>query len=169
MKYKVLKGTDLFEKFMEWDRKRTKCNDVALDLVHKIAEPFGGSEKGEHLGEGHAFDAGGISGIALKEKPANWKAVYTKHYNNIYFPMQRKVNADLLKQINDLPKMPTKERNDIIGFQPHFGDHKYYRSYGISFKEECILIDMDNEVPFTPVEGMVEILESEYVKLYKSK
>jgi hypothetical protein len=156
MKFRVNKGTPLFDKLILLQEKMWDCNNAAYDLVKKMGYK-------RMRGRGMVL-AGGISTIEiLGGKPEGWRD-NTYGVSNEYFPKKNKQNKEILAKIKALPVVEYRELNDLVNFDMH--DTKSNR---ISFHPEiiwgddAILIGISSQYEnYKPVKGMVEILESEY-------
>lgn len=151
MKFKVLKGTPLFDKLTNLKKEIDAANNAARDLVKELGyENYCKS----------LFDvAGGISAIIIPEgKPAGWRFSFNdRQPAHAYFPSSIKANKELLERIKKLPIVSTQKLNSLINYGSPFS------TPGISWRKNYILISTRNE--YKPVKDMVEILESEYKKL----
>jgi hypothetical protein len=159
MKYKISKESDLYFNLRALEVKIKAANYLAYDVVKEFgAEKFALNP--------HSF-AGGIGGIVFDRKPEGWKRV-GKDWQDLYYP--KASNKMDLEKIKGLPLVTEKEYNDITGFvgmQTISSGQGFYLigSPGIYFGDEEILLDVNSQCTFTPKEGMIEILESEYLKL----
>lgn len=162
MKYKILKGTETFQKIEELSAKMKAATTAAFDL----AKELGGDEIGTHIGLGSTDNlAGGMTGIKMDKQPENWGKAAKKHYTGFYYPMRRIANKDILAKWEALPVIDRSEFNDIIGFKAQFGDCKYFPGVGVEWHKDYILIDCHDEAKFKPNKDTIEILGSEYNKL----
>lgn len=163
MKYKIVKGTKLFNQLTALNERIKLVDKMAKDL----ATSLGGTEvatKGNNL-------AGGIDGIAFKDHPGKdgWMKVGNT-WQNLYYP--KAVNRQIRKQIAELPTIEYKELNDMVGFQGNqvVSESKglaWVKSVGVFFHKEVILMETVEGSKYRPVPGVKEILGSEYDKLMK--
>lgn len=162
MKFKILKGTELFNKLKALQLKCQNANKAAFDL----AGEFGSKE----ILPSPSINviAGGLSGMKLDAPPAGWKLASKYHYTT-YYPKRTKANKDLIERIEALPKIKTEELNEIIGYNPFNRSEDERR---ISFcpgvywhYEDFILVSVAEYVEYTPVADMIEITVSEFNKL----
>lgn len=159
MKFKILKGTETFNKLSDFEKEIKRVNKIAIDLSKEL----GGDEKGTHLG--YSFElAGGISGIKMPLKPEGWKDA-SKNHHNYFYPKINKSNKDVLDKINALPILKYKDLNDIVGFSFQSHGMTWFNCPGIYWGKEYILMDVNDQCNFCPNEDMIEILGSEYIKL----
>jgi hypothetical protein len=161
MKYKILKGTELFNQLTDLNKRMKKVKKTATDL----AASFGGGKvatTGNHL-------AGGIDAIEFKEKPDGWRSVGNS-WQGLYYP--KAVNKAILKQIADLPVVKIDELNDIVGFRGRQtkcsgGGIAWIKSVGMQWHKDFILMETAEGTEYTPLPDVIEILGSEYDELSK--
>lgn len=159
MKFKVLKGTELFKQLDNLKKEMNRCNKLAFDFVESLGYK---SMRGK-------FNtlAGGLSSIIIEAgHPKDWRKCEGKHE---YFPMKRKSNKELLDKINSLPIIVDDDLNKILNFQP-WGKRKNERHLNfhpaVQWSDAVILVDVSsNYVSYKPFADMIEILDSEYLKL----
>jgi hypothetical protein len=159
MKYKIEKGSPLFDKFEEIRQRMIVCNQEAKDLCKEL-----GGKAVATLGENAA---GGIDAIEFDEKPEDWK-VMGKPHQNLFYPKAK--NKELLQKISALPKVKRSEIAELLGFKIQAisssdGGLMMVSCPRTILRKEFVLIDMPTECKYTPVDGMTEILESEFVRL----
>lgn len=158
MKYKVLKGTDLFKKLDALRQRMTDCNNAAFDLVKEIGYK---KMRGKNM-----VLAGGISTIEIPGgQPNGWRK---NHWGlkDEYYPKKNKANKELLARIEALPVVEYEELNEILKFDSHDSDsNKMSFHPGVYFEKKEILIDISRHYRrYKPVKGMIEILESEFLR-----
>lgn len=164
MKYKVEKGTPLFDAFDDVYTLIKYCNTKALEL----SESLGFKEFGSNTSE----IAGGIYCFYSEEKKEGYKTV-GKPYQNLIFPKAQ--NKELLLKIAELPVVKLEQYNELISFKQRFSSDErgliHIRSFGsqISNCGNYYLLDIDPKSDFEIKEGMIEILESEYIRLSNKK
>ena len=173
MKYKVLPGTALFDTLMAVQKKMIKANKAA----DKIAKEVGA----EGCANASNKIAGGILGFKFKiggqknsDKPG-WKKLESG-YTLWWFPLEKeKSNKDLLQRIYELPTIDISELNTPLNFHggavSHEGGIAWVKTPSVLFpdkKQAVILIGIHPGLKeYKPVDGMIDILESEYNKLKK--
>jgi len=180
MKFKVLKGTDLFNDFINLDKRLKDANKARKALANKIKLP---GFKITGTSSSSRYAAGSINAfqvdkyISNKDQlPAGWKAMERLSTNWI-FPKSEKSNKELLKSIYDLPTVDRSDVNDIIKFAGMYQDNsfsgsgiRFINGYALSIQKDYILIDTDNTgTQYKPLKDMIEILDSEYEKLKPKK
>lgn len=150
MKFKVEKGTKTYENLLELFAKIENYNSKTRELVESLGfEEFGIAMRGR---------AGGLSCIRSMKKPEGFKIV-GKPSMNLYMP--KASNKELWDKIEALPILSIDEYNEAIGFQQQFKGLNHIRSYGCQFINGVFLIDT-GDADYSPVDGVIEILESEY-------
>src|ERR1035437_3660461 len=159
MKYKVLKGTALFDKLIAIVDQINKCNQAALDLALSQGA-VGLATLGNNRG-------GGIDAFRFKEEPDMllWKQMDKHRYRDLYSPRANKKNNDLFSQIQALPRIGYPEYNAVIGYESQWIGISLHQSYGLFQDDDFFLIELSDEVNYTPVADMTEILSSEYKTL----
>lgn len=159
MKFKVLKGTDTFQKLEELRIKVTDVNNQAKDVVKKL-------EGKRYCGRSHKL-AGGISAIEFDTKPEGYKPVGGS-WRSLYYP--KSVNKTDCKLIESLPTVEYSELNDIIGFNaPQTVSSEkgilWISTIGLIFGENEMLIEVHDGCKYEAPVDVVEILNSEYFAL----
>jgi hypothetical protein len=159
MKFKVLKGTETYNKLQAFQEKGNEVRKIALDFANSLGF--------EEYIENQKHRVGGISAFVSREKKEGYKQVFTRHRSNLIFPKTTKANKELLAKIEALPVITDDEYNSIIGFKSNFYELNFVRAFGYrkSNKEDCYLIDLSGVTKYTPKPDMIEILESEYISL----
>ena len=152
MFFKVEKGVALWDNLEALMNKIISVRDQAKELVNEL----GFTE----YGSAHFVVAGGISFVYSPDrKPDGYRSI-GKSWQQFYFP--KAVNKDICKKIADLPVIKYNEYNDVINFKDQFVGLTHIMSYGLKKVGDIFLIDVSDQAKYTPVEGMVEILSSEY-------
>lgn len=157
MKFKILKGTELF----------STLQDVQNGL---IAGQAAISDELKQMGFTGQFASGSSSyllscdAVEIKgDKPDGWKVVGEK-WQSLYYPKQ--TNKAALKKINAMPQIKVDALNKPLNFSFSVTVNlEIYHRPGFAFHKDYILIETGNAT-YKPVEGMIEILESEYNSLY---
>ena len=166
MKFKVLKGTTLFNKLMVLRRDMIAAEQAAADLAAEFgSDTFIASREFQVI-------AGGLEGIMMDNKPATWVKAFPKHYPDVYIPAAGKPeNRDILARIAALPVVRSHDYNTIIGFKPQEIRLEgkltvtLVSNCSLALKEGMFLIACNPNAEYEPVAGMTEILESEFKKL----
>jgi hypothetical protein len=156
MKYKILKGSLLFDKFIELRERMNKVQKEATELV----ESLGHSRYCPALYK----LAGGVSAIEFpnSEKVAGWMKL-TNQNKRLHMPSKIKANEELLNKFKALPTLEFNELNDMINYDSKEAHNLVWSSHpGVIWKSDYVLIDVNENMKYTPVEGMIEILQSEY-------
>ena len=163
MKFKIIKGTETYEKFMVLKSKIDFVNAESVKLVESL-----GAQK---FCKRSNIAYGGISAIQFEEKPQGWKKV-GEDYQNFYFPKatEKVVN----KAINELPFVRYDEINEIVGFKapqtvPCDRGLQWIDCVGLFWGIDCIVIYVTEGAEYTPTADLVEILDSEYLRLKAEK
>lgn len=170
MKFKVLRGTLLFEKLVNI---QTRCDEAVLAA----------DELGEKLGGTHVYSrkrinvAGGIEAIRFSHGNEPDKELWLKpdRHNNpqLFFPRNsakcKKLNSDVLKQINSLPVVSIKEINDVIEFKDHWVGFSNFITYGLHIHKDYALIEVSEWCNYKPITDMIEIKISEFEELKAKK
>ena len=153
MKFKVEKGTAIYQELELLFDKIKDYNSKTKKFVESLGfEEYGVSLRGR---------AGGLSCIRTSKKPDGFKTV-GKKYDNLFMP--KASNKELWKKINELPILSYDEYNKVIGFEAQFQGLSHIRSYRCEKVNDVFLIDVGN-ADYMPIEGIVEILDSEYKSL----
>lgn len=159
MKYKVKTESELHSKFNSLIDRMSACRKEALLLAESLGF--------DALGGKHNCAAGGISCLQHEgpKPPEGYKRV-GKDYQKLCFPKAN--NKEVLKKISELPIVTNEEYNGLINFEATFVGNVYIRRFGLMERDGVYLIDT-GEADYTPVDGMEEILESEYKRLKAEK
>jgi hypothetical protein len=158
MKFKVMKGTELFNEFEEFFRKRNEYNKLAFSIATEL-----GFEK---IAFNRNCVAGGIGAFYHEGKKEGYKTI-GKPKDNCVFP--NKNNTEVKALIDALPTIKVEEYNNIIGYKPNYNG-EFISTRFASELSKCgnyYLLDIKNGSEFEMKEDMIEILESEYLNLKK--
>lgn len=160
MKYKVLEGSETFERLVRLQKKIIRVNNKARAVVKQL----NGSK---YCKRSHVL-AGGIAAIQFDSKPEGYKVVGREH-EMLFYPKAK--NKHDLALINKLPVIEYDELNCIVNFeapQTYSSENGLFwiNTVGISFGSSFILIDVPKECKYSPNPDIIEILESEYMELY---
>lgn len=158
MKYKILAGTDTFNKLLAIQKRMQEADGVIKALVAEF-----GAE--EWLGNGYGYIAGDLIGIWFAQKPDGWTEIRSKHRNFFCPKSSVKGNKPLLERIAAIPKVKTSELNECVGFKPQRVDLTQYNSIGVEWGSEFHLIEVPDDADYTPLDDIIEVLGSEYKRL----
>jgi hypothetical protein len=169
MKFKVLKGTKLFDIL---DKIGDDCM-VATREARKIVEELGFEKWRQQT----FCLAGGISAFhAPKGKPDGYVYAYSNRDRTAVLPKKIKSNKELLERIEKLPEVKYEALNKPLNYDGFKSDKfnergaKYISmAPGIVWRKNYILLDMHDYIDYKPVKDMIEITTSEYKKLYNNK
>lgn len=159
MKFKIPQGCDLFNAFSE-----------KLELgrqYQELAKQWAVRNGSEEWVQPHSAFKGGVAGLVMKEKPNGWALLDA----GIYRP---RLGSSLFKEMKALPFVGDAEINELISYTPKSvatGSGKFMRMYhpGVRVLDDCILLSFKDYITYyKPVDGMVEILESEYHQLVEA-
>lgn len=158
MKYKIVKGSALFEQLTILFQRIEVCRKATHDLV----DEFGVTE---WVGTDRGSLAGGITGFKMESMPEGWKRVYSQQYHNAYFPKSIPKNKALLNRIYALPTLDKVALNSIVGYKPQWVGFTHHRAVGIKFGYDLHLVQVAEGCKYTPPKGMEEITVSEFNRL----
>ena len=154
MYYKIEPGNVTHEKVKDTLQKLDSYIDQSESLVKELGF--------ERYGKSHNGVAGGISCVESSSKPEGYVSV-GKKWQNLYRPKANQ--KEIWAKIKALPVMSFEEFGEAIGFKPQFKGLTYHRACGITTIKNTYLVEVSDKCDYTPAEGMVEILASEYKKL----
>ena len=158
MKFKVNKGTKLFNELIAVLKKMDQCHHAAWEIVEEVGAT---SYRGSYWRIG-----GGITALGFKKQPEGYRK--EEGYNS-YFPKKIKVNKELLAKIDALPTVTFEDINTPLKFDfPQHIGNKMVNVPEVLFRKDHVLINVKDECTYTPVEGMIEILGSEWIALGKT-
>ena len=162
MKFKIEKGTGLFEAFLVLKERIRITNAQAFEVVEELGLT-------RYCPELYCL-AGGISAFVIDDftqfKRKNWAAINARKYSNFFFPKKIKANEALLAKIKALPKLQYNELNDLIQFKAGSTTILGWALHpGVIWRDDFVLIDTTEGQIYEPVADMIEILESEYIRL----
>ncbi len=169
MKYKILKGTDLYNLLAAIQKKANDCHKASRKLAKSIGA-IGTATTGTHK------RAGGVDAFEFAYDKHPDKALWMqpdRHNNkNLFYPRsgkKYKANDDLHAKIKALPSITYEEYNGVIGFEPSWGnDLTRYKSYGLSIHEDFALVEVGEGSGYKPNSpDMREITVSEFNSLKK--
>ena len=158
MYFKLEPGNATYPKVLEAFEKIHSYTEQAQAVCKELGfERFGKSQRGI---------AGGISCLEANPKPEGYVSV-GKKWQNLVYP--RSNNKAALEKIKALPVMTYEEFGRAIGFLPQIKGLTHYRSCGFEKVGETYLIEVADQCDYTPAEGMVEILASEYKEMIAAR
>jgi len=167
MKYKVVKGTKLFDELWSIQKQMQSCHDEVKKIADTIPEADGFSKRSHCL-------AGGIAAFHFKEysmgAPDGWRKM-EKGFTPWFMPKSSdKRNKELLSRISKLPVIDYEAINDLLGFNFHItGEMQIWYAPIVEWRKKYVLIEMPSDRKYKPKDGMIEILDSEFIKLSKAK
>lgn len=170
MKFKVLKGTPLFDQLTVIEKKIDSCNKATRLLVERLGF--------KQFYKKNFVLAGGFYGLIPldgKTKPDGYSWAFNDRTGNAVMPAKRKANAEILAEIKALPTVEYDELNKVLNYDDSISrrpgsSHGVVTSFcpGVVWKKNFILVNVPvYSGKYKPPVGMVEILESEYTKLSK--
>lgn len=157
MYFKVEKGSPLYDNLIDLMKKAKYVQEEARKLVFELGYL--------QYRQRSWVLWGGISSILIpKDKPVpkDWSKA-----DDGYMPRKyRKSTRDLAEKIKQLPVVEHDELNDLLGYDSNSSKTPYRTSFHPAFKyikdKELFLISVADYMIYTPVDGMTEILSSEY-------
>lgn len=159
MKFKIPKGTPLFDTLKEVAKKMKEVNAEAQKIVDEIPDTEGFSPSNHGI-------AGGIKGIAFKEyskKKEGWNKMESG-VSKWFMP--KAANKELWAKIRALPVLSKDEVNKPLNFSfGMFGNMEIWHTPKIMFKKSAILVQYPDMWKGTPPADAVEILASEWNKI----
>lgn len=111
MKFKILKGTETFNKL-------TVVFDL-IDLANKEARELAASLGATEWCHSFGFYSigGGLTGMRFLTKPPGWKLAFPKQYKDVYFPMNIASTIEVRELIKKLPIVEAQHLNDAVGYE----------------------------------------------------
>lgn len=173
MKFKILKGTELYQRFLDFFEKVKIVNKQTRDLVKELTKKSGHEDLEYASFRGFAI-YGGISAISFKDNPGKGWKKHKRTDITCYQPDSRtKEGKALQKRFDDLPTINAFELNDVIFLKDKDGG-RMWGNFGFKdfLKKGFILIDMPESVTYDwykPHQDLIEITEKEYYELSKKK
>lgn len=159
MKFKVLKGSDLFIQLQALRIEILRCNEATFEFVKSLGHT-------EFFGS--VWDlAGGVSAIVInQDRVHGWKKVFKKRYDNVYYPSDSIKNRQLLHEFKTLPVVTPAQLNSILNYDQNEIIHEDNRMCfhpRLQYHGDVCSISLPDFVKgYKPVEGMIEITTSEY-------
>ena len=154
MYYKLEKGSEVAKNMQILWENMKKCNVAASNYLETLGFELHASKLG--------CVAGGIGAIKSDVKPEGYRRIGRKDQGMIY---PRANNKVLIKAFDELPIITDDEFNEVIGFKSQFSDIHHHRRYGLYHRKEGFLVHINDKCQYEPIEGMIEILASEFKKL----
>jgi hypothetical protein len=150
MVFKVSKGCELYDKLKALMDRVNEC-DRAADA---LAKELGGTS----CRKGYWTIGWGLSAITMPVKPKGWK---NAHRDLVGEYMPSASNKEVVKKINELPKVEYNDLNSLVGYHNAFGHP------GINVRDDYAFLTFSDKQAdkLTPVDGMVEITVTEYKRL----
>ena len=163
MKYKILKGTELFKKLADLRKRMNEVQKQAKDLAIELGGTAAATS-GRNL-------AGGIDAVEFDKKPDGWRSVGNS-WQNLYYPKADKKNKEIHDKINALPILKFEELNNAVGFSANqsvcnSNGFAFIKTVGMQWHKDFILMETAEGTKYTPVDGVQEILGSEFEELSK--
>lgn len=158
MKYKILPNTHLFQALTEIRQRGLQADNAAIEWVTNY---FG--ENKPRVSPNHAA-WGGLVAIELDHKPDGWKRV-GQDWQRLYAP--KATQKQIYKEWDALPVVTNNEVKDMLNYGSYVGmkDGRLTSNTmpGLVFSDDYILIETSClALTYVPVDGMIEILESEF-------
>ncbi len=162
MKFKVLKESPLYGKLVAIKKR---CEDV-LDASEALAISVGA----KHAYTNGRDKAGGVAGFyfeyGVEVDKLLWMQPDRHNNSRLFYPRSGKkyqINEPLHEKIKALPVVTYEEFNSVIGYESQWDGFTNYKSYGMAMHDDFALVQVGGK--YTPIEGMIEILESEFDEL----
>ncbi len=169
MKFKVEKGTGLYQNFLDFFKKVDEVNKAAKDLVIELT---GDHKNFRYYPSGGFTIFGGIGGICFETDPGkNWVKIKDSDVP-AWRPTGKTAEGKALKKrFEELPHINVFQFNEVIGLKSEDGGHNF-SNFGFKDLTESglILISMPKNVSYEwykPHPDMIEITEKEYFDLSK--
>lgn len=155
MKYKILKGTALFNSLLALHGRIQQ----ARAEIRRVVEELGYKEY--VVSSDYLIACSGIQ--IFGDKPEGWRKVGGK-WEPYYLPTQK--NKEVAAKIAALPMIRNEELNTIVGFHWQIGDNlAVFNRPGFVQRDDYALIEVGSGCKFDPLPDMIEITGSEYKKL----
>lgn len=163
MHYKIESGSELYERMMQLQEECKEANKVCQDYVNKT---YGDETK---WASDNYCIGGGLKAVQLDEKPEGYKSVGDS-WQHLFQPYAR--NKKAWKEWDALPKVKQDELKSLLNYGNYSGAKQggFMMSTlpNVYWKEDFILVKCaEFATSYEPVEGMTEILASEFNELNK--
>jgi hypothetical protein len=164
MKYKILPGTPLFDSIQELKRFGIEADKSA----EKWIIDFFGEFKKYVMPYGNTW--GGISAVVLDQKPEGWR-IHGDKWNSCFAP--KAVNKKIWAEWAALPCVKDSEIKTLLNYGTYSGVKSgggmgiiWSTMPGLVIANDYVLVEASEIAKaYTPVDGMVEILGSEFLEL----
>jgi hypothetical protein len=160
MKYKIEKGSALFDQLQEIRHRMIACNKAAQDLRVELGAKAVAT-RGDNI-------AGGIDALEFEDRPSDWKVI-GKPWQKLYYPKAKL--KGVIEKIKALPVVKSSEVATLLDFKSQAisrqGDLLMVGCPRTIWRKDLVLVDMPSECKYSPVDGMIEILDSEFEELKK--
>lgn len=162
MVFKILAGTELYDKILAISERMREAHNASLEVVKRLG----------YTSYIKASDCvmGGISGIKIPDgRPYGWKRTHRNSFDDCYMPANVSKNKDLIKEIESLPVVTIGEYNKIFEYDYMdlvLANKCYVVRPGFKInKDKYIVVDFGCVYTYQPLADMVEITREEYDKL----
>lgn len=167
MHFKVLKGTTLFDELQSVRTEINRVNNEARTLAKSLGF--------EELFMRSGVLGGGITGLVPvngETKPEGWRWAFKDRTSNAIIPNTKNIKSrELTARIKALPVVHYSALNNVLKYDDEISKRPNDRGNGTRFNL-CPMVYWGDkvhiiEVPvysgkYQPVDGMIEILASEY-------
>jgi|GEM_PF-2056892 len=158
MYYKITRSTPLFKKLQEINKGIIAARCAIMDTLKKM----GYTGKFASASSSYLVSCDAVE--ITTGKPEGWKVV-GESWQQLYYP--KVSNKKDSKILNALPRISNDVINKPLNFYFHVGENlTCYHRPSLIFSDNCVLVSTTSK-EYAPVDGMKEILESEYIKLEK--
>lgn len=168
MKFKIPKGSDVYNSLVDLFSRGDKC----IEAAKKLTKEFGAETSGKWGSSQNYF--GGADGFRFEygKNPDKtlWKVA---DKNNSRFFSPKANNKVAWEKIKALPVVTYDEINKAVGFPDGLqavGDGmgiSIIHTVGLAKGKNYFIMDVHDKIKLKPPKGVVEILGSEYDKLMK--
>lgn len=166
MKFKIPKGSDVYNSLVKLFDRGEKCSDAAS----KLAKHFGAENYGKRNSSPQYFGGADAFKFSIGKEPDKnlWRKA-DKANPRFFIPKAK--NKQAWDKIKSLPSVSIDEINNAVSFPK--GLHAVTEGNGISIIHTVVLnrgksyflLSVHNKIPYKAPKGVVEILESEYTNL----
>lgn len=161
MKYKIESGSNLYDSIIElFDRinnGRAACKNL-----------FGDDAISYYLSSGHL--SGPVVAVVFKTPPNKklWKKSMV--FTGAHEPRETRANDDFFHNNSKIPVITSGDMNQLLGFKPQFlNDGSSCNRPAVAIRGDIVLVNFPEWVEYEPIDGMKEILVSEWKKLNTGK
>lgn len=173
MYYKLNKSHPLFEVFVDIKKQIDHSKSIVDELVKEVGADGYASGNSENLmGDIKAFH------FESYEKPGDhWTSADRKIVTPWYEPRSakpfKKQNQWIFDRMKAIPRVSKKLVQEPLqcGFTAYSSGNCLcvFNIPGINWLDECVLFEFPTDLKYTPVDGLVEIMASEFLKLTKKE